>query len=105
MMIEMERDYAGRIIDWAFTRPETRTMSMPDLIQAYWNEQLNTTEIEQMKHTQNKSWVRVEAILTRYNIEAEDLIADIMHWCDEEDVYFDELLDVAKGYYLEEIEA
>jgi len=103
MMTEMERDYAGRIMAWAFERPETRNLSMPQLIQAYWDEQLfkETTVTTDRK----SSHIFIESILNKYNIEAEELIAEIMHWCDEEDVYFDELLDVAKGFYLEEIGA
>lgn len=104
MMTEMEQDYAGRIIEWAFNRPETRSLSMPDLIQAYWDEQLNPVEEISVSRTENKSWLRVEAVLTRYNLEIEEFMADIIHWCDEEDVNFDDLIMWGKGSYLEDLE-
>lgn len=48
--------------------------------------------------------LRIERILTEYNIEPEELLAELMLWSDEEDVYVDELIDAAKSLYLTAID-
>jgi hypothetical protein len=52
----------------------------------------------------SRAHLRIDSILTQYNIEPEELLAELMLWCDEEDVYADELIDAAKDIYLVEIE-
>jgi hypothetical protein len=52
----------------------------------------------------SRAHLRIDSILAQYNIEPEELLAELMLWCDEEDVYADELIDAAKDIYLAEIE-
>jgi hypothetical protein len=47
---------------------------------------------------------RIKAILTLTNTSAADIMCDMIHWCDKNDMYFDELLEEAKLFYLADVE-
>lgn len=66
----------------------------------------STPQPKTLAEVRREAYLRIESILNRYNYEPEELVADIMHWCDEEDVdmYVDELIDAAKLIYVIEID-
>lgn len=43
-MTEMEMDYAGRIVEFAFAKPETKNMTQEQLISAFWLDKLPNTD-------------------------------------------------------------
>lgn len=66
----------------------------------------STPQPNTLSDIRREAYNRIEGILTRFNCEPEELLADIMHWCDEEDVdiYMDELIDAAKLIYLTDLD-
>jgi len=56
--------------------------------------------------TVNYYAAHIEGILDRYDTPnaLAELIADIIHYCDEKDLYFDEALAAGKDYYLNDRE-